>query len=60
MKFTNKIDTKQKIAHYASPDYCIVTRRSSLNIILLELGSLFQEDGVFYEVYDEIVKKEDF
>ena len=44
LKFNKELSRKQKIAHYKTPDYCIVTRADTLNILRLELDSLVKDD----------------
>ena len=60
LKFTKDLKRKQKIAHYKSPDYCIVTRADTIKILRLELDSLVSRGGVFYSIFDHIVEPEDF
>ena len=60
LKFTKDLKRKQKIAHYKSPDYCIVTRADTINILRLELESLVGRGGVFYSIFDHIEEPEDF
>ena len=60
LKFNHELTKKQKLAHYKTPDYCIVTRADTLNILLLELDSLASRGGVYYSIYDHIDKPEDF
>jgi len=48
------------MAHYKSPDYCFITRRDTLSILLLELGPLFDQKGVFYSIYNPINGKADY
>lgn len=60
LKFNKELSRKQKIAHYKTPDYCIVTRADTLNILRLELDSLVKDGNVFYSIYDHIEKPEDF
>ena len=50
----SKLSTKAKKAHYKTPDYCIITRADSLNILLLELDPLVDEGGILYGLYSEI------
>ena len=54
LKFNKELSKKQKIAHYKSPDYCIVTRADTIKILRLELDSLVKRGGVFYSIYDHI------
>ena len=60
LKFNKELSRKQKIAHYKTPDYCIVTRADTLNILRLELDSLVKGGNVFYSIFDHIEKPEDF
>jgi len=43
---------RQKLAHYRSPDYCIVTRADTVYLLLSQLHSLVARGGVYYSVYD--------
>ena len=56
----SELSTKAKKAHYKTPDYCIITRADSLNILLLELDPLVDQGGILYGLYNEIKKVEDF
>ena len=47
---------KQKIAHFRSPDYCLVTRSDTVYLLLAQLSSLVARGGVYYSVYDFIEK----
>ena len=60
LKFNKELTRKQKLAHYQTPDYCIVTRADTLKNLRLELDSLVKQGGVFYSIYDKIEKPEDF
>ena len=60
LKFNRELTRKQKLAHYKTPDYCIVTRADTLKILLLELDSLVSRGGVYYSIYDHVEKLEDF
>jgi len=51
---------RQKLAHFKSPDYCIVTRADTLNMLLAALNSLVSRGGVYYSIYDNIETPEDF
>ena len=50
----------QKIAHFRSPDYCIVTRADTLYMMLSQLLPLVSRGGVYYSIYDQIQKPDDF
>ena len=60
LKFNKELTKKQKLAHYKTPDYCIVTRADTLKILRLELDSLVARGGVFYSIFDKIETPEDF
>mmetsp|Transcript_4213 Transcript_4213/g.5237 ORF Transcript_4213/g.5237 Transcript_4213/m.5237 type:complete len:88 (-) Transcript_4213:2273-2536(-) len=51
---------KQKLAHFKSPDYCIVVRADTLFLFLSQLRSLVSRGGVYYSIYDKIETPEDF
>ena len=51
---------RQKLAHYRSPDYCILTRADTVYLLLGQLHSLVSRGGVYYSIYDKIEKPEDF
>jgi hypothetical protein len=55
----SKLTKKQKLAHYKTPDYCIVTRAGTLKVLRLELAPLCEEKGFFFEVYHEVKVKKD-
>jgi len=44
----SKLTKKQKLAHYKTPDFCIVTRADTLKILRLELDPLCEEKGFFF------------
>ena len=48
------------MAHYKTPDYCIVTRADTLQILRLELDSLVKKGGIFYSIYDKVEELTDF
>ena len=48
LRDTRKLTLKQKLAHYRTPDYCIVTRAETLQILKLELDPLCEDEGFFY------------
>lgn len=60
LKFTRDLNKKQKLAHYLTPDYCMVTRADTLPILRLELDSLVSRGGVYYSIFDKIEAPEDF
>ena len=60
LKYNKELTKKQKLAHYKTPDYCIVTRADTLKVLRLELDSLVARGGVFYSIFDKIEKPEDF
>ena len=60
LKFNKDLTKKQKLAHYKTPDYCIVTRADTLKVLRVELDSLVARGGVFYSIFDKIEKPEDF
>ena len=51
---------KGKLAHYNTPDYCIVTRADTLAVLRIELQSLVSRGGVYYSIYDKVEAPEDF
>ena len=51
---------KQRLAHYKTPDYCLVTRADTLALLRLELDSLVSRGGVFYSIFDQVENPEDF
>ena len=60
LKFNRELTKKQKLAHYLTPDYCIVTRFDTLQVLRLELDSLVSRGGVYYSIFDKVKKPEDF
>ena len=54
LKFNKELTKKQKMAHYQSPDYCIITRADTLQVLRLELDALVSRDGIYYSIYDKI------
>lgn len=54
LKFTRDLNRKQKLAHYKTPDYCLVTRADTLAVLRLELESLVSRGGVFYSIYNKV------
>ena len=60
LKFNRELTKKQKLAHYQTPDYCIVTRADTLQVLRLELDSLVRKGGVYYSIFDKIDEPEDF
>ena len=60
LKFNKELTKKQKLAHYKTPDYCIVTRADTLKALRLQLDSLVARGGVFYSIFDKIDTPEDF
>ena len=48
------LNLKQKLAHYSTPDYCLVTRAETLSVLLVSLENLFQQEGVLFEVYRHV------
>ena len=60
LKFTQDLTKKQKLAHYKTPDYCIVTRADTLGVLRLELESLVSRGGVFYSIFNKIEEAGDF
>jgi hypothetical protein len=59
IKDTELLNVKQKIANYQDADYCIVTYRKTLPLLLMELRPLFERGGVFYKIYNKINSVED-
>lgn len=57
---TPDLSTRQKLAHFKSPDYCLVTRADTLLLLLSQLRSLVNRGGVYYSIYDKIESQEDF
>jgi hypothetical protein len=60
LKFNKELTRKQKLAHYATPDYCIVTRFDTLKVLRVDLDSLVKRGGVYYSIFDKIKSAEDF
>ena len=60
LKFNKELTRKQKLAHYDTPDYCIVTRADTVNVLRLQLDSLVSRGGIYYSVFDKIEEEEDF
>ena len=60
LKLNSSLTVKQKLAHYRSPDYCIVTRADTLSVLRLELDSLVCRGGVYYSIFDKVETPEDF
>lgn len=58
--FNKELTRKQKLAHYKTPDYCIVTRADTLAVLRVELDSLVSRGGVYYSIFDKIEAPEDF
>jgi hypothetical protein len=57
---TTDLSTRQKLSHFKSPDYCIVTRADTLYLLLSQLRSLVNRGGVYYSIYDKIEDEGDF
>ena len=60
LKYNKELTRKQKLAHYKTPDYCLVTRADTLAVLRLELDSLVSRGGVYYSIYDKVEAPEDF
>jgi len=60
LKFTKELTRKQVLAHYKTPDYCIITRADTLSLLRLELDSLVSRGGIYYSLFDKIETPEDF
>ena len=60
LKFNKELTRKQKLAHYSTPDYCIVTRADTVNVLRLQLDSLVSRGGIYYSVFDKVNSEEDF
>ena len=60
LKFNRELTKKAKLAHYQTPDYCIVTRADTLQVLRLELDALVQRGGIYYSIFDKVEKPEDF
>lgn len=56
---TTQLTKKEKLAHYETPDYCIITKAKTLNLLKLELDPLCSEGGIFYQVYNKVESEED-
>lgn len=56
LKWTTNLNHKEKLAHYKTPDYCITTKGSTLDLLKLELEPLCAEEGFFYRIYRCIEK----
>ncbi len=48
------------MAHYKTPDYCLVTRADTLALLRLELESLVERGGIYYSIFDKIDEPSDF
>ena len=59
LMYNDKLSLRQKIAHYKSPDYCIVTRADTVYLLLAQLNSLVSRGGVYYSIYDKIETPDD-
>ena len=60
LRYNDELNQKQKLAHYRTPDYCIVTKAETLGLLLLELESLTEDEGVFYNLYCHVKHESDF
>ena len=60
LKYSTAISFKAKKAHYKTPDYCFITKASTLSILLLELDPLVDAGGILYGLYNEIKEIGDF
>ena len=60
LKFNKELTRKQKLAHYKTPDYCLVTRADTLPILRVELNSLVSRGGIYYSIFDKVETQEDF
>ena len=47
------------MAHFKTPDYCIITKAETLDLLRLELQNLCAEGGIFYAIYSPVNKTED-
>lgn len=57
---TDELTLRQKLAHYQSPDHCIVVRADTIYLFLSQLQSLLSRGGVYYSIFDKIACAEDF
>ena len=60
LKYNKELTIKQKLAHYKTPDYCIVTKQNTLGLLRIELDSLVLRGGIYYSLYDHISDPSDF
>ena len=60
LKFNKELSKKQKLAHYKTPDYCLVTRADTMKVLRMELDSLVSRGGVYYSIFDKVSCPEDF
>ncbi len=60
LKFNKTLTRKQILAHYKTPDYCLVTRADTLALLRLELESLVERGGIYYSIFDKIDEPADF
>ncbi len=60
LKFNKTLTRKQVLAHYKTPDYCLVTRADTLALLRLELDSLVERGGIYYSIFDKIDTPQDF
>ena len=60
LKTTKLLSEKQKIANYEDADYCFITSKKTIALLLMELRPLFERGGVYYKIYNKIDAEEDF
>jgi len=58
--YNKELTRKQKLAHYATPDYCIITRADTVNVLRLSLDGLVSRGGIYYSVFDLVNEEADF
>jgi len=52
--FTKELSVQQKLAHYRSPDYCLVTRFNTLKLLRHALEPLVSRGGLFYSIFAKV------
>ena len=60
LKTTKLLSKKQKIANYEDADYCFITSKKTIALLLMELRPLFERGGVYYKIYNKIDEEDDF
>ncbi len=60
LKSTKLIGNKKKMANYEDADYCFLTSKKTIALLLMELRPMFERGGVYYKIYNKIDSEEDF